>query len=166
MILCEGYMDVIALHQAGFENAVAPLGTSFTEEQAKLLSRYTREIILTLDADTAGQKATERAIAILHQTGLEVRVVQIPDGKDPDEFMKAHGSEGPLRFKGLLEGAGNDVEYRLFRLQSKYDTTTDDGKVAYLNEASFVLASLQSAIERMYMRQNCRNNMEWRKRRF
>ena len=148
IILCEGYMDVIALHQAGFQNAVAPLGTSFTAEQAKLLSRYTNEVVLTMDADSAGQKATERAISLLNETGLKVRVIRVPDGKDPDEFLRSHGADGPQRFKGLLEGAGNDVEYRLFQLSSRVDTATDDGKVAFLNQAAEVLGSLRSAIER------------------
>ena len=102
LILCEGQMDVIALHQAGFCNAVAPLGTSFTSEQAQLISRYTPEVIITMDADSAGQKATEKAMGILNRAGVEVRVVRIPDGKDPDEFMKTYGKEDRTDLKPCL----------------------------------------------------------------
>lgn len=107
VILVEGNMDVISLHQAGFTNAVAPLGTAFTMEQANLLARYTKEIVLTLDADAAGQKAIKRASELLENTGLKTRVVVIPDGKDPDEFIKKNG---PDRFRALLEGAVSDIE--------------------------------------------------------
>ncbi len=147
LILCEGYMDVIALHQAGFENAVAPLGTAFTEEQAMLLSRYTKELVLTLDADQAGQKATDRALGILEKAGVDTRIIAIPDGKDPDEFMKKHGEEGPAKFKALLEGAVNDTEYKLFRAAQGIHLETDDGKVAYLEKAAKVIGSLESAVE-------------------
>ena len=147
LILCEGYMDVIALHQAGFENAVAPLGTAFTEDQAMLLSRYTKELVLTLDADQAGQKATDRALGILENAGVDTRIIAIPDGKDPDEFMKKHGEEGPTKFKALLEGAVNDTEYKLFRASQGINLATDDGKVAYLEKAARVLGGLQSPVE-------------------
>ena len=110
IILVEGNMDVITLHQAGFKNAVAPLGTAFTEEQANLLARYTKEVLLTMDADEAGQKAIRRAAEILEKTGLKTRVISIPDGKDPDEFIKKNG---PDRFRALIEGAVSDIEYKL-----------------------------------------------------
>ena len=148
LILCEGQMDVIALHQAGFCNAVAPLGTSFTSEQAQLISRYTPEVIITMDADSAGQKATEKAMGILSRAGVSVRVVRIPDGKDPDEFMKTYGKEGPHRFKALLEGAKGDVQYRLLRAADGIDTNSDDGKVRFLGRAAEILASIPSPIER------------------
>ncbi len=147
LILCEGYMDVIALHQAGFQHAVAPLGTAFTEEQAMLLSRYTKEVVLTLDADTAGQKATERALGVLEKAGVKTRIIRIPDGKDPDEFMKKHGQDGPTKFRALLEGAVNDTEYRLFRAAEGLDIKGDDGKVAYLERAAQIIGSLNSPIE-------------------
>ena len=147
LILCEGYMDVIALHQAGFENAVAPLGTAFTEEQAMLLSRYTKELVLTLDADQAGQKATDRALGILEKAGVDTRIIAIPDGKDPDEFMKKNGEEGPAKFRALLEGAVNDTEYKLFRASQGIDLASDDGKVAYLEKAAKVIGSLTSPVE-------------------
>ena len=148
VVLCEGYMDVIALHQAGVTNAVAPLGTAFTEEQARLLSRYTKEVAVTLDADEAGRKATDRAIGICNGAGLKVRVVRIPNGKDPDEFLRSHPEDGASRFRALLEGAGNDVEYRLFDLSQQVDIHSADGVVRFLDAAAKVLGSLDSAIER------------------
>lgn len=147
IILCEGYMDVIALHQAGFQNAVAPLGTAFTEEQALLLSRYTKEVVLTLDADAAGQKATERAIGVLEKSGVNTRIIRIPGSKDPDEFMKSHGKDGPAKFRALLEGAVNDTEYKLFRASEGLDLTLDDDKVKYLEKAAMVLGQLTSSVE-------------------
>ncbi len=147
LILCEGNMDVIALHQAGFENAVAPLGTAFTEEQAMLLSRYTKELVLTLDADVAGQKATDRALQILEKAGVNTRIISLPDGKDPDEFMKKNGEEGPAKFKALLEGAVNDIEYKLFRVSQGLNLFTDDGKVEYLKRAAKVIGGLESPVE-------------------
>ncbi len=147
LILCEGYMDVIALHQAGFQNAVAPLGTAFTEEQAMLLSRYTKEVVLTLDADAAGQKATERALGVLEKAGVKTRIIRIPDGKDPDEFMKRYGQEGPTKFRALLEGAVNDTEYRLFRASEGLNLSEDDGRVAYLEKAAVIIGSLSSPVE-------------------
>ena len=145
LILCEGYMDVIALHQAGFTNAVAALGTSFTAEHARLIARYTKEAILIFDADSAGQKGTQRAINLLRETGVDIRVVNIPDGKDPDEFIKKNGAE---RFKLLLERSANDVEYRLIELGRRHLLSTPDGQVAYLRDASQLLAGLSSPVER------------------
>ncbi len=145
LILCEGYMDVIALHQAGFENAVAALGTSFTADHARLVARYAREAILIFDADAAGQKGTKRAIDLLRETGVEIRVVTIPDGKDPDEFIKKNGAD---RFRVLLDRSANDVEYRLIRLGQDFDLSTDDGRVRYLMEASKLLTGLSDPIER------------------
>ncbi|MBR5540145.1 MAG: DNA primase [Clostridia bacterium] len=145
LILCEGYMDVIALHQAGFRNAVAALGTSFTADHARLLSRYTDEVVLVFDADNAGQKGAQRAIALLRDIGLRIRLVTIPDGKDPDEFIK---NNGPERFKLLVERASNDVEYRLIELGKRHLLNTTDGKVNYLKEATELLAGLNSPLER------------------
>ena len=144
-ILCEGYMDVIALHQAGFENAVAALGTSFTSEQAHLLSRYAKEIVVTLDADAAGQRATARAIEILNEAGVRVRVLRIPDGKDPDEFIKAHGAE---KFRLLLEDAGNDIEYKLLCAREGFDLSAESGRMLYLQKAVEILAGVDDAIAR------------------
>lgn len=142
--LCEGYMDVIAMHQAGFTNTVAALGTSFPEEQIQLISRYADRINLIFDADGAGQKATKRAIENLRKTGLDVRVVTIPDGKDPDEFILKNGAAA---FRLLLERAANAVEYHLLEIGRRYDVRTADGKVGYLKEATALLARLDSPIE-------------------
>ncbi|MBQ2676998.1 MAG: DNA primase [Clostridia bacterium] len=143
IILCEGYMDVIALHQAGFTNAVAALGTAFTEDQATLISKYAKEVIITMDSDEAGQKASKRAIDIVNKTGLKIRVLQIEGGKDPDEYIKTYGAE---RFKLLLEGAKNDIEFNLFSAKAKYDTDTDAGRLQYLNDAVEILAGVNNEI--------------------
>ncbi len=145
IILVEGNMDVISLHQAGFCNAVAPLGTAFTSEQVNLLARYTKEIVLTLDSDAAGQKAIKRASEMLENTGLSVRVVLIPDGKDPDEFIKKNG---PDRFKALLSGAVSDIEYKLLAVAGDIDVNTDDGRLKYLAEAAQVIASQDDIMTR------------------
>lgn len=137
IILVEGNMDVISLHQAGFQNAVAPLGTALTAEQVNLISRYTKEIVLMLDADAAGQKAVRRASDLLENTGLSVRVVVIPDGKDPDEFIKKNGAE---RFEGLLSGAVSDIEYKLLTAAEGLSLETDDGRLKYLSRAAEVIA--------------------------
>ena len=137
IILVEGNMDVISLHQAGFENTVAALGTAFTPEQANLISRYTKEIVLTLDSDAAGQNAVRKAGEILKNTGLKVRVVVIPDGKDPDEYIKKHGKE---RFAGLLEGAVSEIEYKLLVAIKDIDINSDDGKIRYLHRAAEIIA--------------------------
>jgi len=147
LILCEGYMDVITLNQAGFTDAVATLGTALTTEQAMLMKRYCDEVVICYDADEAGQKATQRAIGILRNTGLVVRVLSIPDGKDPDEFIRKNGDKGTAAFKNILENSGNDVEYRLFKLKQNYDIKTTDGKFAYLSQAVKVLSSLDNRME-------------------
>ncbi len=147
LILCEGYMDVIAVNQAGFTDAVATLGTALTVEQAMLMKRYCDEVVICYDADEAGQKATTRAISILRNAGLVVRVLSIPDSKDPDEFIRKNGDQGAAAFKNILENSGNDVEYRLFKLKSNYDINTTDGKFAYLSQAVKVLASLENSME-------------------
>ena len=147
LILCEGYMDVIALNQAGFTDAVATLGTALTTEQAMLMKRYCDEVVICYDADEAGQKATARAINILRNAGLVVRVITIPDGKDPDEFIRKNGDKGPSMFKHILENSGNDIEYRLYKLKSSFNLDTTDGKFAYLSQAVKVLATLDNDIE-------------------
>lgn len=148
LILCEGYMDVIALNQAGFTNAVATLGTALTNEQAVLMKRYADEVIICYDADGAGQKATARAIDILRNAGLPIKILTVPSGKDPDEFIRSKGENGPAAFKLLIEKCGNDVEYRLMKLKENYNLNTTDGKVAFLNEAVKIVASIESPIER------------------
>ena len=145
VILVEGNMDVISLHQAGFENTVAPLGTAFTTEQANLLSRYTKEIVLMLDADAAGQKAVRRASGLLENTGLSVRVVVIPDGKDPDEYIKKNGKE---RFAALLEGAVSDMEYKLLTAAKDIDHNNEDGRLKYLAAAAEIIAATDDIMTR------------------
>ncbi len=144
LILCEGYMDVIALHQAGYENAVAGLGTALTPEQVSLISRYADEVALCYDSDEAGQKAVRAAMALFARTGVKVKVIRLEGGKDPDEIIKNHGSE---RFGRLLDKAANDTEYKLSKLREKYIVETDDGKLNFLREAVKVLAFCDS-IER------------------
>lgn len=145
VILVEGNMDVISLHQAGFENTVASLGTAFTTEQANLLSRYTKEIVLMLDADAAGQKAVRRASGLLENTGLSVRVVVVPDGKDPDEYIKKNGKE---RFAALLEGAVSDMEYKLLTAAKDIDLNSEDGRLKYLAAAAEIIAATDDIMTR------------------
>ena len=145
LILCEGYMDVISLHQAGFTQAVAGLGTAFTPEQAKLLSRYCKELLICFDSDEAGVKATQRARRILSDTDIKLRVVRMVGGKDPDEIIKKYG---PERMREILEGAVNETEFALQNAKAHYDTETPDGKVGYLNEAVAILAEIPNAVKR------------------
>ena len=144
-ILCEGYMDAIALHQAGFDTAVAPLGTAFTPEQAKLLSNYAEELVLSYDSDEAGQKATRRAIEILANEPLKVAILTVQGAKDPDEFIKKYG---PERFRMLLDGCSNAIEYELSRAKAKYDLTKPDGQVGYLKDAIEILSGRITPTER------------------
>ena len=144
LIVAEGYMDVIALHQAGFTNAVACLGTALTKEQANLLSRYAKEVLISYDSDEAGQKATARAINIFSSTGLEVRVLRLSGGKDPDEIIRKYGAQ---RFRDIIEGAANDTEYRILRVREGIDISSDDGKLKFLSLAADILAELSSPIE-------------------
>ncbi len=145
LILVEGNVDVVALHQFGFDNAIASLGTSLTEEQAALMTRYADQIVLIYDGDKAGQNATQRAIPILEKAGLQVKVLQIEGAKDPDEFLHKYGAD---RFKLLLEGSANRVEYQLNAIALKYDTRQDDQKVKFLQESADLIASLGSAVQR------------------
>ena len=145
MILVEGNLDVISLHQAGFTNTVGALGTAFTENQAKLLSSYTKELILTLDADAAGQKAVRRSSEILKDTGLNVRVAVVPDGKDPDEFIRKNGA---ARFGALIDSAVNIMDYKLLTAADGIDTNNDNGKIEYLNKAIAVIAESNDPVAR------------------
>ena len=145
LILAEGYMDVIALHQAGIDCAVASLGTSLTEEQARLMTRYTKEVVICYDADSAGVKAAQRAIEILRRAGLEVKVLRIPGAKDPDEYIKANGAES---FLGLLDRSESHLEYKLLNIKAKYALENDEDRVAYLKDAARLLAAVESPIER------------------
>ena len=139
LILCEGYMDVIALHQAGFTNAVAGLGTALTSEQAQLLSRYASEILISYDADEAGQKAAARALTIFKKTNAKIKILRLSGGKDPDEIIKNYGVE---KMKAIITGAANEIEFALLREQGKYDLASDDGKRQYLQAAIKILSAV------------------------
>ena len=143
IILVEGNMDVISLHQAGFTNAVAALGTAFGEEQVRLLARYTKEIVVTLDADEAGQKAVRRTIETLKDSGINIRVLVIPDGKDPDEYIKKNGA---AKFRALLDGAVSDIEYKLLTAAGDIDVSTDNGRLEYLKRVAEILASVNDSL--------------------
>lgn len=144
-ILCEGYMDVISLHQAGFTTAVATLGTALTAEQAKLISNYADEVVLCYDADDAGQRATTRAVKLFENTQLRVTVLTISGAKDPDEYIKKYG---PERFEALLAGSRNIIEYELHKLKSGFDITKPDEKATYIRQALDVLAAGARPVER------------------
>lgn len=138
LILAEGQMDAIAMHEFGFTNAVATLGTALTQEQANLIARYADEILICYDNDEAGKKATERAIPIFNKTGIKIKVVNMQGGKDADELLRTYGKE---RFNDIIKGSANETEYKLSKAREKYNLFTDDGKIRFLNEASMILAS-------------------------
>ena len=145
LILVEGYMDAIALHQYGFDCAVASLGTSLTEEHAALLTRYTDQVVLIYDGDEAGQRATRRAIPILEKAGLQVKVLKMKDAKDPDEFLKKFGAD---KFKVLLEDASNRVEYQLNAIRRKYDLRLDEERIKFVQESAELISTLGSSVQR------------------
>ena len=145
LILCEGYMDVIAMHQAGFTEAVASLGTSLTSDQCRLASSYVEEAVLAYDSDEAGQKATKRAISLLDEVGIRSKVLAIPDAKDPDEYIKKFGG---TRFKKLIEQSAGSTEYELSKIGAKYDTETPEGKISALKDAVNLLAGMKNPLER------------------
>ena len=145
LILVEGYMDAIALHQYGFDCAVASLGTALTADGATLLSKYTDQVVLIYDGDNAGQNATQRAIPILEKAGLKVKVLQMQGAKDPDEYLKKFGAD---KFRLLLEGSSNRIEYQLNAIAKKYDISIDDQKVQFVSDCAALIASLDSPIKR------------------
>lgn len=145
IILTEGYMDTIALHQAGFDCAVASLGTALTAEHAQLLARYTKEAVIAYDGDGAGVAAAQRAIPLLEKAGLKVKVLQMRGAKDPDEFIKTYGRDA---FAKLLDESTNHIEYRLEKIRAKYDLNDDVQRIEFLHEATGLIASLSSAVER------------------
>ncbi len=142
-ILVEGNMDVIALHQAGFTNTVGSLGTAFTPEQARLISKYTKEVVVMLDADSAGQKATDKVISILTEANVAIRILRLPDCKDPDEFIKKHSA---ARLQALLDNAKTDIEYMLLRAADGLSMADDDAKITYLKRATELLAGVDDSI--------------------
>lgn len=151
IILAEGYMDVISLHQSGIINAVAPLGTALTENQGKLLKKYTEEIVLSFDSDNAGQAAAMRSLDLLNEIGCNVKVLTIPSGKDPDEFIKTRGVD---EFKRLVSKARNLVDFKLDILDNRIDTTTNDGKVKFIDNAMVILDKIDNNVEReLYVKQ-------------
>lgn len=145
IILSEGNIDVVSLHQAGFDSAVASLGTSLTPEQARLISRYTDQVIIAYDNDGAGQKASQRAIGILEKLDVRVKVLRMSGAKDPDEFIKRKGADA---FRNLLDASENQVDYRLRNVTDKYDLNVDEQKVDFLKEATELVARLPGAVER------------------
>lgn len=148
LILCEGYMDVIAMHQAGFTNAVAGCGTALTTEQVRLISRYAKEVILTYDADEAGRKALQKAMALFDQTDVKVRIPALVGGKDPDEIIRTYGRD---KFKGMLEGASNETEFRLLALRRQYNLATTQGKIDFIGGALQILATLPPVEQDLYV---------------
>lgn len=145
LILAEGYMDVIAINQAGFENVVATLGTALTQEQARIMSQYAEEIIISYDSDGAGQNATHKAINLLSEVGLRTKIIRMEGAKDPDEYIKKFGA---LRFKQLLDKSGGAIEFELEKCRAGLDTETDEGRIEYLKRCVNVLADITSPIER------------------
>lgn len=145
LILAEGYMDVIALHQGGFGNAVATLGTALTGEQARLISQYAGTVVIAYDSDGAGQTATRRAINIFGEIGMRVKVLSMSGAKDPDEYIKKFGSQ---RFRMLIEGSSSAMDFEIEKLRGKYDLGSAEGKVGYLKEFVSFMAGIQNEIER------------------
>ena len=143
-VLCEGYMDVISMQQAGIDTAVCACGTALTPEQVRLISEYADEVILSYDSDEAGQKATLRSLELFRNSPVKVGVLQIPGAKDPDEYIKKYGAE---RFKALLDGVGNALDFRLGRLRSQYDLSQDAQRLEYVKQAVDLLAQRSSPTE-------------------
>lgn len=143
-VLCEGYMDVISMHQAGVDTAVCACGTALTPEQVRLISEYADEVILSYDSDEAGQKATMRSLELFRNSPVKVGVLQIPGAKDPDEYIKKYGAD---RFKALLDGVGNALDFRMKRLRDKYDLAQDSQRLEYVKEAVEMLAERSNPTE-------------------
>ncbi|MCQ2428527.1 MAG: toprim domain-containing protein, partial [Clostridia bacterium] len=145
LILCEGYMDVISLHQAGFQNAVATLGTAITEEHARIIAKYTNKVYLSYDSDGAGQNATSKAIRLLENVGVEVKIIRMTGAKDPDEFIKAKGAAA---FRALLKSSVGNFDFRFEKLLGNYDIDTPEGKLRAASEAAALVAQYSSSVER------------------
>lgn len=154
MILCEGYMDVIALHAAGFPFAVATLGTAIRPEQARLMTRYTKKVVISYDSDEPGQKAADRALQILEEVGLEVSVLKIPDAKDPDEYIRRYGAD---RFKAVLDGSKTKFDFQFERITGKYDLSSPQGRIEALDAMCGMIAGVYSPVERdVYVQETAR----------
>ncbi|MCI6253713.1 DNA primase [Eubacterium coprostanoligenes] len=148
LILCEGYMDVIAMHQAGFTNAVAGCGTALTNEQVRLLSRYAKEIILVYDNDEAGQKALNKAISLFDQVDIKISIPTLSGGKDPDEIIK---NLGRARFADMLENSSNEVEFAIMKLRRGFNLQTTQGKSQFASEAVKILANATPIEQDLYL---------------
>ncbi len=150
LVVVEGYMDVISLFQSGITNAVASLGTALTESQGRILKKYAEEIVISYDADTAGQAATQRGLNILNDIGCNVRVLTVPDGKDPDEYIRKNGPDG---FRKLIDNSLSLVEYKIKAIRGEQDMSTTEGKIGFLNKAASILAKIDNVVEReMYIK--------------
>ena len=145
MILCEGYMDVIALHEAGFTNAIATLGTAITPEQARLMKRYTKCVIIAYDMDEAGRHAADKAMVLLEEVGLEVRLLKLEGAKDPDEFIKKYGKE---KFQVALDASASKFDYNMRRILSKYMLSVPQEKINAAIELCKLIAASPTAAER------------------
>lgn len=145
LILAEGYMDVIAVNQAGFENVVATLGTALTPEQAQIMKHYADEVIISYDSDEAGQKATRRAINLLSEAGINTKIIKMSGAKDPDEFIKKFGA---TRFKMLLDDSEGAVNFELEKCRSGLDLNSEPDKIKFLKNAVRVLAGISNRLER------------------
>ncbi|MGI6040249.1 MAG: DNA primase [Eubacteriales bacterium] len=143
-ILAEGYMDVIALHQAGFDTSVASLGTSLTEQQARLLAKYADEVVIAYDTDQAGRKASDRAIQLFEKTNVKVKLVNMQSAKDPDEYIKKYGADA---FRLQIDRSENHIEYKLSAIRGKYDLENDDERIAYLKDAAKILSTIENPVE-------------------
>ncbi|MBQ9802287.1 MAG: DNA primase [Clostridia bacterium] len=145
LILCEGYMDTIAMHAAGFQNAVATLGTAITAEHARLISRYTKRVIINYDSDEAGQKAADKAMQLLDEVGMPVRVLKLQGAKDADEFIKKFGNDA---FHSLLRSSSAAFDFKMDKSLAKYDLATTDGKIRAARELTSLIAATHSGVER------------------
>ena len=145
MILCEGYMDAIAMHAAGFENAVATLGTAITPDHARLLSRYTKRVLINYDSDEAGQKAANKAMALLDEVGLEVRVLKLTGAKDADEYIRTYGADA---FRAIIEKSRTAFDFKLENVLARHDVNAPEGKIRAARELSAIIAAVGSGVER------------------
>lgn len=145
MILCEGYMDVIALHAAGFQNAVATLGTALTTEQARIMKKYTKTVLISYDSDEAGQRAANKAFTLLGEAGLETRILRMEGAKDPDEYIKKYGK---LKFQEVIDGSYTRFDYKFIGILKKYDIQTDDGRIKASQETIEEISRVHSSVER------------------
>ncbi len=154
IILCEGYMDVIALHAAGFPYAVATLGTAIRPEQARLMSRYTKKVIISYDSDEAGQKAADKALRMLEEVGLEVRVLKIPGAKDPDEYIRKNGADS---FKQVLDGSRTKFDFNFDKITTRFDVNIPQQKIEAVDALCHIISEVYSSVEReIYIREGAK----------